>query len=52
MSKLINLSRHKELTAIFVSQESRSIDKNIASAANVIIFKNQEYYNRSSNVLN
>lgn len=40
MSKIVNLSRHKELTVIFVSQESRSIDKNIASAANVIIYKN------------
>jgi len=39
MSKLINLSRQKEQTIIFVSQESRSIDKNIASSANVIIFK-------------
>jgi len=39
MAKLINLSRQKEQTIIFVSQESRSIDKNIASAANVIIFK-------------
>ena len=40
MSKIVNLSRQKDLTVIFVSQESRSIDKNIASAANVIIFKN------------
>lgn len=39
MSKLINLSRQKEQTIVFVSQESRSIDKNIASSANVIIFK-------------
>jgi hypothetical protein len=39
MSKLINLSRQKGQTIIFVSQESRSIDKNIASSANVIIFK-------------
>jgi len=39
MVKLINLSRQKEQTIIFVTQESRSIDKNIASSANVIIFK-------------
>jgi len=42
MAKLINLSRQKEQTIIFVSQESRSIDKNIASSANVIIFKEPE----------
>ena len=39
MSKQLNLSRQKEQTIIFVTQESRSIDKNIASSANVIIFK-------------
>ena len=39
MTKLINLSRQKEQTIIFVTQESRSIDKNIASSADVIIFK-------------
>jgi hypothetical protein len=39
MSKLINLSRQKEQTAIFVSQQSNSIDKNIASSPDVIIFK-------------
>lgn len=39
MSKLINLSRQRDQTIIFVSQESRQIDKNIASSANVIIFK-------------
>jgi energy-coupling factor transporter ATP-binding protein EcfA2 len=39
MAKIINLSRQKGQTIIFVSQESRSIDKNIASSANVIIFK-------------
>lgn len=39
MSKLVNLSRQKEQTIIFVSQEARQIDKNIASSANVIIFK-------------
>ena len=39
MSKLINLSRQKEQTAIFVSQQSNSIDKNIASSPDVVIFK-------------
>lgn len=39
MSKELNLSRQKEQTLIFVTQESRQIDKNIASSANVIIFK-------------
>ena len=39
MSKLINLSRQREQTIIFVTQESRQVDKNIASSANVIIFK-------------
>jgi hypothetical protein len=39
MAKIINLSRQKGQTIIFVTQESRSIDKNIASSANVIIFK-------------
>jgi hypothetical protein len=40
ISNLINLSRQKELTLIFVSQESRQIDKNIVSSADVIIIKN------------
>jgi hypothetical protein len=39
MSKLINLSRQKDQTIIFVTQEARQVDKNIASSANVIIFK-------------
>ncbi|MGD9117042.1 MAG: hypothetical protein PVJ61_07765 [Dehalococcoidia bacterium] len=39
MSQLINLSRQRDQTLIFVSQESRQIDRNIASSANVIIFK-------------
>jgi hypothetical protein len=37
MAKIINLSRQKGQTIIFVTQESRSIDKNIASSVNVII---------------
>ena len=39
MSQLLNLSRQREQTLIFVAQEARLIDKNIASSANVIIFK-------------
>jgi archaellum biogenesis ATPase FlaH len=39
MSRILNLSRQTEQTIIFVSQEARQIDKNIASSANVVIFK-------------
>lgn len=39
MSQLVNLSRQREQTLIFVSQEARQIDRNIASSANVMIFK-------------
>ena len=39
MSRILNLSRQREQTLIFVSQEARQIDKNIASSANVIVFK-------------
>jgi DNA-binding XRE family transcriptional regulator len=39
MSQAVNLSRQKEQTLIFVTQEARQIDKNIASSANVVIFK-------------
>jgi len=39
MSQLVNLSRQREQTLIFVSQEARQVDRNIASSANVIIFK-------------
>ena len=39
MSQLVNLSRQREQTLIFVSQEARQIDKNIASSANVVMFK-------------
>lgn len=39
MSQAVNLSRQREQTIIFVSQEARQIDKNIASSANVVIFK-------------
>lgn len=40
LSNLINLSRQREQTLIFVTQEARQIDKNIASSADIIIFKN------------
>ncbi len=39
LSELLNLSRQRNQTLIFVSQESRKIDRNISSAADVIIFK-------------
>ena len=39
-SNLINLSRQRGQTLIFVSQEARQIDKNIASSANAVIIKN------------
>lgn len=39
MSKMINLSRQREQTLIFVTQEARQIDRNIASSADVVIFK-------------
>jgi hypothetical protein len=39
LSRILNLSRQKEQTLIFVSQEARQIDKNIASSANVVIAK-------------
>ena len=40
LSNLINLSRHRDQTLIFVTQEGRQIDVNIVSTASVIIFKN------------
>jgi len=39
MSQLVNLSRQREQTLIFVSQEARQLDKNIASSANIVILK-------------
>ncbi len=39
MSQALNLSRQREQTLLFVSQEARQVDKNIASSANVIVFK-------------
>jgi len=39
MSQLLNLSRQREQTIIFVSQEARQVDRNIVSSANVVVFK-------------
>ncbi len=39
MSQLLNLSRQREQTIIFISQEARQVDRNIASSANVVVFK-------------
>jgi hypothetical protein len=39
MSQILNLSRQREQTFIFVTQEARQIDRNIASSASVVIFK-------------
>lgn len=39
LSQILNLSRQRDKTLIFVSQESRQIDRNILSAADVVIFK-------------
>jgi len=39
MSRIVNLSRQRNLTLIFITQEARQIDKNIASQADVVIFK-------------
>ena len=39
MSQVLNLSRQREQTLIFVTQEARQMDRNIVSSANVVIFK-------------
>lgn len=39
MSQALNLSRQKEQTIIFITQEAGHIDKNIVSSANVLVFK-------------
>lgn len=39
MSQALNLSRQKDQTIIFISQDAGQIDKNILSAANILIFK-------------
>lgn len=40
ISNLINLSRQRGQTLVFITQEARQVDLNIASSANVIIVKN------------
>ncbi|MBI4312533.1 MAG: hypothetical protein HY681_12245 [Chloroflexi bacterium] len=39
ISQVVNLSRQRNQTFIFVTQEARQIDRNIASVANVIVLK-------------
>ena len=39
MSQIINLSRQREQTLLFVSQEARQVDRNISSSASVVVFK-------------
>ena len=39
MSQILNLSRQRNQTLIFVTQEARQVDRNIASSATVIAFK-------------
>jgi len=39
ISKLVNLSRQKNLTIIFITPETKQLDKNIISQVDVIIFK-------------
>ena len=39
MSQIINLSRQRRQTLVFVTPEARQLDRNISSAANVLIFK-------------
>ena len=39
MSQILNLSRQRNQTLIFVTQEARQIDRNVASSSNVVIFK-------------
>lgn len=39
MSQALNLSRQRDQTLIFVSQEARQVDRNVASSASVIVSK-------------
>jgi DNA-binding NarL/FixJ family response regulator len=39
ISQIFNLSRQRNQTILFVSQEARQVDRNIASAASVVVFK-------------
>jgi hypothetical protein len=40
LCRLLNLSRQQDKTIIFIAQQGRQIDLDIASSANVIVFKN------------
>lgn len=42
MSRILNLSRQRQQTLIFVSQQARYLDKNVASAADVLVIKEPE----------
>jgi hypothetical protein len=39
ISRIVNLSRQKQLTLIFVSQQASDLDKNLGGAADVLIIK-------------
>lgn len=39
ISQILNLSRQRNQTLIFITQEARQLDKNITSVADVVIFK-------------
>ena len=39
MSQAVNLSRQRDQTLVFVSQEARQVDRNISSSASVVVFK-------------
>ena len=39
VSQLLNLSRQRNQTLVFVTQEARQLDKNITSVADVVVFK-------------
>jgi len=39
MSRILNLSRQRDHTLIFVTPEARQLDKNIVSSANVVVFR-------------
>ena len=42
MSRLLNLSRQREQTLIFISPQARYVDKNIAGSADIVIVKEPE----------
>ncbi len=39
MSRLLNLSRQRKQTMVFLAQESRQVDRSLVSSANVVVFK-------------